>query len=115
MARTTTEVIQDHLMKRLNGDLEEDIAENFAEDVIILSSFGTFHGHQGVEDSAKVLMRRLGKGTYAYNHTQIEGAYAFLEWTGEAGTQVVCDGADSFIVRDGKIVMQTIHYTPAEK
>lgn len=35
MARTTTEVIQSHLMKRLEGDLEGDIQENFSPDVLI--------------------------------------------------------------------------------
>lgn len=110
MSRTTTEVLQDHLAKRLNNEVEKDIEANFAEDVVILSSFGVYEGHQGVRDSAKRLKEFLGKGTYHYKRVIIERDFGFLDWTGESDKAMVCDGADSYVVKDGKIVMQTIHY-----
>lgn len=111
MGRTTTEVIQSHLMKRLEGDLEGDIQENFSPDVIILSSYGTFKGHDGIRESAARLAEDIGEAQFAYNHTQIEGDYALLEWSARHGKRPVKDGADSFVVRSGKIVLQTIHYS----
>jgi hypothetical protein len=36
---------------------------------------------------------------------------AFLEWTATCATARVRDGADSFWIRGGRIVAQTIHYT----
>jgi hypothetical protein len=102
-------------MKRLNGDVEGDIKENFSPDIIILSSFGTFHGHDGVRHSAAKLKDALGDATFSYNHTMIEGNYTFLEWTGSSKDTAVCDGADSFVVQDGLITMQTIHYSPEPK
>jgi hypothetical protein len=112
MSRNTTEVIQDHLQKRLVGEVEADIAENFSTDIIILSSFGTFRGHEGVKQCSKKLERDIGNVSFNYNHTQIEEEYAFLEWTASKGKELVCDGADSFVVENGKIVMQTVHYSP---
>lgn len=38
------------------------------------------------------------------------GDYAFLEWRGQSADIHVEDGADSFVIRDGRIVMQSIHY-----
>jgi hypothetical protein len=111
MARTATEVIEDHLNKRLQGNVEEDIKANFAEDIVILSSYGTFRGHDGVRESADKLKKMLGKAEFAYNTTIIEGDYGFLEWSGRSGEAIVCDGADSFVVKGGLIVMQTIHYS----
>jgi hypothetical protein len=41
-----------------------------------------------------------------------EGEMGFLEWTGEAGNGArVEDGADSYLIRDGRIRAMTIHYT----
>lgn len=40
------------------------------------------------------------------------GEYAFLEWSAD-GKSEVHDGADCYVVREGLIVMQTIHSTRA--
>jgi hypothetical protein len=36
---------------------------------------------------------------------------AFLEWTVDDGPFRIRDGADSYLIQDGRIRMQTIHYT----
>jgi hypothetical protein len=110
--RTTTEVFEDHLAKRLAGDVEGDIKENYAKDVVFLTGTGAFHGHDGVRHSAAELSEHVTKNTlFEYRHTLVEGDYAFLEWTARAEDRVVGDGADSFVIKNGKIVLQTIHYS----
>jgi len=111
MARSVTEVIHDHLERRLCGDIEGDLRENYHDEVVILSGFGTYRGHDGVRQSADLLSQAVAGGAFTYNRTVIEGSYGFLEWTAADAETVVLDGADSFHVRDGKIVEQTIHYT----
>lgn len=115
MARTTTEVLQNHLAKRLKGQVEEDIKENYSDDIIILSSFGVFRGPSGVRESAGKLASSLGEAVFHYKHIVVERDYGFLEWTGESDDREVCDGADSFVIENGKIVLQTVHYTSNEK
>lgn len=115
MARTTTEIIQDHLSKRLEGDVEGDIKKNFSPDIVILSSFGVFRGHEGVRQSAAKLATALKKASFEYSHLLIEDEYAFLEWRGEGDDNIVSDGVDSFVVRNDKIVLQTIHYSAVKK
>lgn len=112
--RTTTEVFEDHLKKRLEGDVEGDIKENYAEDVILLTGTGAFEGHDGVRESAQELERYVGNIPFEYNHTLVKDDYAFLEWTAKGEGRKVTDGADGFEIKDGKIVMQTIHYTVKE-
>jgi hypothetical protein len=34
-----------------------------------------------------------------------------LEWSAESATSRADDGVETFLVRDGKIVLQTVHYT----
>ncbi|WP_437583870.1 nuclear transport factor 2 family protein [Paramicrobacterium sp. CJ85] len=111
MTRTPTEVIHDHLIKRLEGELEADIAHNFDESILILSGFGTFRGHDGIRQSAALLAEAVKTGDFAYNRTVVEREYGFLEWTATGEDEIVRDGADSFHVVDGLIVAQTIHYT----
>ena len=109
--RTTTEVFQDHLAKRLVGDVEGDIKENYSEDVVFLTGTGAFEGHEGVRKSAAELEHYVGSIPFEYTHTLIRGDYAFLEWTASGDGRAVCDGADGFVIKDGKIVLQTIHYS----
>lgn len=72
-----------------------------------------FKGHQGVQESSKELRKYVGdKATFAYREVLVEGDYAFLEWTAtNLDGRQVRDGADSFVVKNGKIVAQTIHYS----
>lgn len=110
--RSTTEVFEDHLTKRLAGDVEGDITQNYAEDVVILTGTGAFHGNEGVCQSAAQLSQFIPESAaYEYKHTLIVGEYAFLEWTAQSSKRAVCDGADGFVIKDGKIIYQTIHYS----
>ncbi|MGX1933798.1 nuclear transport factor 2 family protein [Microbacterium resistens] len=109
--RTTTDVIHDHLRRRLDGDLDGDI-ENYGEDVVQLTGSGIYRGRSGIRDCAAELQRLVGSATFTYRQTLVDGPYAFLEWTAESDEITVGDGADGFVVHDGRIVLQTIHYTP---
>ena len=105
--RTTTEVFEDHLQRRLRGDVEGDVRTNYVEGVVLITGTGTFKGCDGVRESASQLEKYSGKNaTFEYKHTVVEGSYAFLEWTSVADDTVVGDGADSFVIQDGKIIFQ---------
>ena len=80
MTRPIEEVFHDHLAKRAAGDVEGDITENYSPDVILLTGTGSFKGHDGVRASAKELASYVGEIPFEYNHTMIEGRYAF--WNG---------------------------------
>ena len=41
----------------------------------------------------------------------VEGRMAFIEWTVESELAPVDDGADSFLIEDGWVRVQTIHYS----
>jgi hypothetical protein len=41
--RSAQEVLDDHLSASLNGSVEDDIARNYAEDVVIVSNWGVEH------------------------------------------------------------------------
>lgn len=121
--RTAQEVFDDHLnlsehwgaeedIKRI---VEEDMRRNVSEDIVILFNRGAFRGHEGVRELARMLIEELPEHrSFEYTYRAVEGRMAFLEWAYEDDNVRVRDGADSYLIEDGKIVAQTIHYTIEE-
>lgn len=115
MTRSTQDVFEDHLGLADAQDVATDIARNFAADCVLLTGYGVFRGHAGVREAAALLQRQLPDARFTYRTRMHEGEIAFLEWEAEATTASVHDGADSFLIRDGRIVAMTIHYTVRPK
>jgi hypothetical protein len=110
-SRPTTEVFDDHLERARRGDVEGDLERNYAPDVVVLSVYGVHRGHVGTRELADLLERQLPSAQFDYTLRLVEGDVALLEWTATADGARVEDGVDTFVVRDGRIVAQTIHYT----
>jgi hypothetical protein len=114
-SRTTEEVLEDHLRESKEGSVEDDLQRNFAEDLLILTTNGVFRGHEGMRSLNRKLQEELPKARLAYTTKLVAGEMAFLEWTSQSESAVVEDGVDSYCIRDGRIVAQTIHYTVRKK
>ena len=113
--RSAAQVFEDHL--RLAGEhkFEEDIQRNVSPDIVVFERRGIFRGRDGVRELARLLENELPRAPYVYTNRLTEGRVAFLEWTAESERARVRDGADSFVIEDGWIVAQTIHYTVEAK
>ena len=111
MTRSPDEVLKHLLDRRCRGDLEGDLATNYAGNVAVLSKDGVFHGHDGIRCTAKMLERMLPNANFSYDIIRTAGEVALLSWSARADSgAATCHGADTFLVRDGRIVAQTIHY-----
>jgi len=118
-SRTAREVLDDHLdiANRWSGEpfervLEEDLRRNVSEDIVVLMDRGVFHGHDGVRQLAWMLAEELpAHQAFDYTHVSANGRVGLLEWAYEDDHARVRDGVDSYLIEDGKIVGQTIHYT----
>ena len=123
-SRTAQEVLDDHLnvTEHFGAEedwrriVEEDIRRNISGDIVILINRGTFRGHEGVRRLAQMLGEELPEQrSFEYTYRAVEGRMAFLEWAYEDDNVRVRDGADSYLIEDGEIVAQTIHYTVEQK
>jgi hypothetical protein len=84
--------------------------------LVILINRDTFRGHDGVRQLVQMLGEELPeRRSFEYTYRAVEGRIAFLEWAYEDADARVRDGADSYLIEDGKIVAQTIHYTVEQK
>jgi uncharacterized membrane protein YcaP (DUF421 family) len=109
--RAPRTVLEDHLRRRQEGDLEGDLAANYDPDVVLLSAEGVRRGHEGVRALADVLHSYVPSGSYDYHDLHACDSFGLLTWSADRGGTVLHDGADAFVVRDGRIVAQTTHYT----
>jgi SnoaL-like domain len=117
--RSAREVLDDHLNIAnqwvdlpLEQILEEELRRNVSEDIVVLINRGTFHGYEGVRELAQMLSEELPEhAAFDYTYVAAEGPVGLLEWTYEDSTVRVRDGVDSYLIENGKIVAQTIHYT----
>ncbi|WP_119459360.1 nuclear transport factor 2 family protein [Rhodospirillaceae bacterium SYSU D60014] len=110
LSRSVAEVSEDHLRLRLSQDLETDLQRNYAPDVILLTVYSVLHGHDGLRRSSGRLQLQLPGARFEFSAKQVDGEFAFLVWRADSKRYRVECGADSFLIRDGLIRMQTIHY-----
>ena len=110
-ARSARDVLDDHLALAAAGDWRTDLERNVADDVVVLTGFGVFTGRDQVRVLAELLDAQVPGASFEYTTVVVHGDVGFLEWTADSPTARVRDGADSFVIRDGRIVVQTIHYT----
>ena len=121
--RSAREVLDDHLnIANEWGDvpledvLAEDLRRNVSENIVILINRGTFRGHDGVRELARLLAEEFPEhAAFQYTYVAAEGPVGLLEWTYEDSTVRVRDGVDSYVIENGKIVAQTIHYTVEQR
>ena len=95
--RTAQEVLDDHLNlaehwgteggaqpitdEIIERAIEEDIRRNVSEDIVILINRGTFRGHEGVRQLARMLSEELPEhSSFEYTYKAVEGKMGFLEW-----------------------------------
>ena len=108
--RTPEDVFEDHLRLRIEGRLEDDLSRNYADDVVLLTSNSEMEGHDAIRTSATRLGEQLPEARFKFLSKRVHGPYAFLVWEGRSSNFNAVSGADSFVIRDGKIVFQSIHY-----
>jgi hypothetical protein len=80
MARSTVQVLEDHLPRRSKGDIGGDLEGNYVRDVVLLCEHGVLKGH-AVRKSAKPLADQLPGACLEFSLKQIDGDYALLHWS----------------------------------
>jgi len=68
-------------------------------------------GKDGVREGFTKVLGDLPDARWNVHTRILEGDVLFLEWTAQSATSRAEDGVETFLVRDGEIVVQTVHYT----
>ena len=108
--RTAQDVFRDHAQAMASGDLAR-IVSDYADEAVFITHAGVLHGKEGVRDAFVKILKDLPEVRWDVHTRILEGDILFLEWTAHAASSRTADGVETFIARDGMIVVQTAHYT----
>ncbi len=107
---STKQVVDHHLTAFLAGDLEETI-KDYTDTSVFISPNGIARGR----DEIRTVYTRLFGGMFApgtYEFTKdmehVEGEVAYVLWHADCATARVVLATDTFVIRDGAIVTQTV-------
>lgn len=112
IATTTEAVLNQHVQALISRDPDR-IASDYADDAVLFTPGGVFKGTEGVRQFVDVALQILSPESLANLKVlkqTIEGEYAYVLWS--AGEAIPFAG-DTFLIRDGKIVMQSAVFQPA--
>jgi ketosteroid isomerase-like protein len=110
MSRSPQEVFQHHAEVLIAGDLE-GIVEDYADDAVFISPGGVLRGKDGIRQAFTKLLDDVPNADWQVPTQIFEGDVLFIEWSARAEKTFVEDGIDTFVFRDGEIVVQTVRYT----
>src|SRR5262245_58833677 len=106
--RSTKDVIESHLGRFREGNLE-GILDDYSADAILFTPAGPLKGRSEIKTLFQALLAEFGKpGASDTLQTEtFEGDYAYLVWSAETADNFYELATDTFVVRDGKIVVQS--------
>ena len=92
------------------GDID-GIVSDYAEDAVFITPDGVLRGKDGVREGFTKLLSDVPDAEWDVPTQIFEGDVLFIEWSAKAANSRVEDGIDTFVFRDGEIVVQTVRYT----
>ena len=114
-AISTKEVLERHLKYFGDGDLAGLLSDYVPETVVFTpvgfgGAGGAAKGAAALRSTFFIVLAEFAKPGTRFDMRQkvIEGDYAYIVWEAETAQNVYELGSDTFIVKDGKIVLQSI-------
>ena len=105
---STKDVVDHHLKSFGEGDLK-GILSDYAPGAVLFTPEGALRGIDAIRSLFQAMLAEFGKPGAAFSLKQqfVEGDYAYILWTAETADNVYEMATDTFVVREGKIVIQS--------
>ena len=127
-ADTPKQIVQRHVDLVHKGDVNGVMAD-FADDAVLLASPGVFPGSRPASEATATVGKKNIRGFYEVltdkDHfaaarsmeaviEQLSDEVAILHWKQFPGTPQQVSGLDIFVVRNGKVAIQSVFVDPAK-
>ncbi len=114
MARSTEEVWLHHIDALANGDFAS-LMDDYADDAVLMTLNDTCSGKGEIQQwfVSTITANPNLKLTHAAH--SVYGDNVLATWTGESDVGTIPHGADTFVIRDDRIRLQTIWFTMIPK
>ena len=109
MSSAMTEKVLDHHLKAFGDRDMAAILADYGEDSVLLTPDGPIKGQEQLRALFEALFADFAKPGAVFETKQriIEGEVAYIVWTAETADNHYELGTDTFIVKDGKIAVQS--------
>ncbi len=106
---TSTKDVVDHHLKSFGERDLEGILSDYAPDAVLFTPNGPLRGSDAMRPLFQAMLAEFGKPGAAFRmlRESVDGDYAYLLWTAETADHVYGVATDTFVVRDGKIAVQS--------
>ncbi len=117
MAGSTESVLDHHLQTFGAGDLPGLLADYSDRSVVILPSGAVLRGVEQITPLFVGLLAEFAKPGASFNLSQkvIDGEIAYITWSAETADNVYEFATDTFVIRGGKILTQTVGFKTTAK
>ena len=105
----STKDVVDHHLKSFGARDLKGILSDYAPDAVLFTPQGPLRGPDAIRSLFEAMLAEFGKPGAAFSLKQqfVEGDYAYILWTAETADNVYELGTDTFVIREGKIVIQS--------
>jgi ketosteroid isomerase-like protein len=106
--RSTRDVIDSHVKYFGARDLG-GILSDYAADAILFTPGGPLRGIDAIRTLFQAMLAEFGKpgATFNLKHVSVDGDYGYILWSAETADNVYEMVTDTFVVRDGRIAVQS--------
>src|SRR5690606_28238157 len=109
-ARDARRVFENHQSRVKSGDLDGDFSENYAADAVLVTGTGVHRGREGIQEVLLRVERRLVGAAVENRACFVAGDLVFAEWEALTPEGERISAAETYVIRGGRIVAQTLHY-----
>jgi ketosteroid isomerase-like protein len=106
--RSTRQVIENHLERFGAGDLAGILAD-YSPSAVLFTPERTLRGLDAIRDLFVALLAEFAKpgASFQLGSFQVDGDHGYITWTAETADNVYELATDTFVIRDGKIAVQS--------
>jgi ketosteroid isomerase-like protein len=103
---STESIVDHHMESLLAGDVDE-VMKDYADDaVMITAGMGVAEGTEALHTAFSMIPTEMFAG-FEITEQVVSGETAMVTWKSDA----LSFGTDTFVIRDGKIVAQTVVFS----
>jgi ketosteroid isomerase-like protein len=109
---TPEQIVAHHNAATESGDLD-GLVSDYARDAVVISPAGPIEGIDAIRKTyADLLSARVVGTTFELQQKIFTKDVAYVTWVQNAGKPDEARGADTFVIREGKIALQTVAVVP---
>ena len=96
--------------RALRSEQLNDVVATFHDDATVIANNKAYRGFDGIRQAFAQLLSEVPQAEWEVDRIWA-GDVLYMEWKACSARAHIDDGIDTVVFRDGKIQVQTIHYT----